>query len=161
MENWTFDQIVGRLGADASRRRILGGLIGTVTAALAGRTTRAAGSHHASRKRRRRTDTGGRGAGTDKVVICHFTSNPRSVERIRVGGRALRAHLAHGDVRFVDCCVNDDCEVGACFSAQCVNGTCGQTQLPAGTPCDLEGPAGGAGGCTPGGQCVPAGGAGG
>jgi hypothetical protein len=146
MESNTFDRLVSRMGTDASRRRVLGGLLGVATAALAGGTALEA------KPRQRRPSR--------KVAICHVTSRGR-VERLRVGGRALRAHLAHGDFRFRDCCVNADCEVGACFAAQCVAGTCSVTQLPQGTPCDLEGPVGGIGGCTPAGNCVPAGGGGG
>lgn len=146
MESNTFDQIVGRLGRDASRRRVLGGLLGAFTAALASGTGLQAKpkSKHPSRK----------------VAVCHIASRGNA-EPIRVGGLALRAHLAHGDFRFRDCCINADCEVGACFSAQCVSGTCSVTQLPQGTSCDLEGPVGGIGGCTPDGNCVPAGGGGG
>jgi hypothetical protein len=161
MEGTTFDQFVSRLHAGASRRGILGGMIGAVTAGLAGGAVLEADAKKASRKRRRRSGKGPHGAAKDLVTICHITSESQGIERLRVGRRALRAHLAHGDFRHVDCCVNADCEVGPCFSAQCVSGTCSVTQLPQGTPCDLEGPVGGIGGCTATGMCVPAATAGG
>ena len=153
MEETTFDQIVGRLATDASRRRVLGGLIGAATAALTGGAVLDAKTRTASRRRRRHPRHGG---ATDLVTICHFTAGGTAAERLLVGGRALRKHLAHGDVRFGDCCVTGECEVGACFSAQCVHGTCEKTQLPQGTPCQLDWPLGGIGGCTPAGNCVPA-----
>lgn len=154
MEGNTFDRFVGRLGNDAPRRRVLGGLIGTAALALAGGTGRDANAKPSSRSRRRQSGKSGGGA-TGKVTICHFTAGRQDAERLGVGGRALRQHLAHGDVRFDDCCVNADCEAGACFAAQCVSGTCSVTQLPQGTPCQLDWPLGGLGGCTPGGNCVP------
>jgi hypothetical protein len=132
--------------------------MGAVTVALAGATGLEARPTSAAKKRRRRGGQRG-GAGARKVAICHFTSE-RAVQRIRVGGRALRAHLAHGDVRYVDCCVNEDCEVGACFSAQCVAGTCSTTQLPEGAFCTFGG-GGAVGNCTATGQCLPTGSGGG
>ena len=152
MEENTFDRFVGRLGRDASRRRMLGGMIGAAALALAGGSGLDTSAKTSSRGRRR---PGKGGGATDKVTICHFTAGRQNAERLRVGGRALRQHLAHGDVRFDDCCVNADCEAGACFAAQCVSGTCSVTQLPQGTPCQLDWPLGGLGGCTQGGNCVP------
>ncbi|MGH2618929.1 MAG: hypothetical protein ACRDJC_27185, partial [Thermomicrobiales bacterium] len=88
------------------------------------------------------------------------TNGGGRVKRMRIARRALRAHLAHGDSAFVDCCVNEDCDVPECFSAQCVAGTCSQTQLPPGTPCTFGG-GGAVGNCTASGQCLPTGGGGG
>jgi hypothetical protein len=151
MAETTFDQIVSYLATDASRRRVLGGVIGAATAALTGGAVRGATTRTA-----RRRQHPGHGGANDLVTICHFTAGRPGAARLRVGGRSLRKHLAHGDVRFGDCCVKGDCEVGACFSAQCISGTCHTTQLPQGTPCQLDWPLGGIGGCTPAGNCVPA-----
>ena len=156
MKSTTFDRIVSNLRIDTSRRQILGGFVGVATAALVGRSGLESTSTQAARKRRR---SGGSGAGTAKVTICHFTNGRQRASRLRVGGRALRAHLAHGDFRFVDCCVNDDCEVPECFTAQCVAGTCSQTQLPHGAPCTFGG--GAVGNCTADAQCLPTGSGGG
>jgi hypothetical protein len=155
MEHSTFDRIVGRLGAEPSRRRVLGGLLGVAAAALAGGAGLEARTKSASRKRKKHPGHGP-GAATDLVAICHVTSDPGRVERLRVKRRALRSHLAHGDFRFRDCCVTADCEAPACFSALCAHGACVQIQLPQGTSCELPWPLGGIGGCTAGGQCVPA-----
>jgi hypothetical protein len=144
MENSTFDQFMRRMQADGSRRRLLGGLIGAGGGAPPAPPPRGSGG----------------GAGTDKVAICHFTDGREGAERLRVGRRALRAHLAHGDVCFVDCCVNEDCDPGGCFSGQCVAGTCSVTQLPPGTPCSFGGGAA-AGNCTAEGECLPTGSGGG
>jgi hypothetical protein len=154
MESTTFDQIVSRLQPGASRRGVLRVVIGAATAAVAGGALLETNAKNAAGKRRRRAKHG-HGAADDLVAICHITSDGQR-ERLQVRRRALRGHLAHGDFRHVDCCVNADCEVEACFSAQCVSGACSITQLPQGTPCDLEGHVGGIGGCTSSGLCVPA-----
>jgi hypothetical protein len=153
MEANTFDQIVGRFATGSSRRRMLGGVIGAATAALTGGTVLDAKTKTASSSRHSHP---GQGGATDIVTICHFTAGRTDADRLRVGSRALRKHLAHGDVRYRDCCVNGDCKVGACYSAQCIHGACVKTQLPQGTPCQLDWPLGGLGGCTRGGHCVPA-----
>ena len=161
MESNTFDQLISRLYTGASRRRMLGGVMGAVTAALAGGAVPEASAKSSSKRRRKSTGHPGGGAATDLVAVCHVTNSGEGVKPIRVRRRALRAHLAHGDFRYRDCCVNGDCDVPECFAAQCVHGACIQTQLPAGTSCSLAGPAGGIGGCTPAGNCVPAAGGGG
>jgi hypothetical protein len=152
MEANTFDQIVGGLARHASRRRMVGGVIGAATAALTGGVGLGAKTKPSTGRRRRRPSPGG---ATDLVTICHVTTGSGDATRLRVGGRALRKHLAHGDVRYQDCCVNGDCKVGACYSAKCIHGACVKTQLPQGTPCQLDWPLGGLGGCTQGGHCVP------
>lgn len=148
MDTTTFDRIARNLASPGSRRQMLGGLLGAATA-LGGGIGLGATSTEAARKRRRRPD---HGAADDFVAVCHVTSN-RPPERIRVRGRALRAHLAHGDFRHVDCCDNDDCDVPTCFTGQCVFGTCSQTQLPPDTPCSYG--AGALGYCTADAQCMP------
>ncbi|MFN8590342.1 MAG: hypothetical protein U0031_02690 [Thermomicrobiales bacterium] len=151
MDETTFDLIVSHLASNASRRRVFSGLVGAATVALSGGGLAAKTKTSSSHQRRHP----GHGGASDKVMICHFTAGRTRAERLAVSGRALRKHLAHGDVRFNDCCVNGDCEVGACFRAHCVSGTCNKTQLSQGTPCQLDWPLGGIGGCTPGGNCVP------
>ena len=155
MESNAFDRIVKNLCTDASRRQVLGGLLGTATA-LTGGIGLGGSSTQAARKRRRRP---GHGAVGDFVAVCHVAGR-RPPERLRVRGRALRAHLAHGDFRYVDCCVNDDCDVPMCFTGQCVAGTCSQTQLPPGAPCGIGGGQA-LGQCTADGQCMSVGGNGG
>jgi hypothetical protein len=154
MESTTFDRIIKNLCTERSRRQVLTGLLGAAPAlggiGLGAGTTQAAG------KRRRRP---GPAAADDFVAVCHITSD-RLPERIRVRRRALRSHLAHGDFRHVDCCVNDDCDVPQCFTGQCVWGTCSQTQLPADTPCYYGG-GGALGYCTADAQCLPKAAAGG
>ncbi len=149
MEIITFDRIVSTVCTGSSRRQVLGGLLGAATA-LAGGIGFGATSTRAAPKRRRRP---GHGAVDDFVAVCHVTGG-RPPDRIRVRGRrALRAHLAHGDFRYRDCCVNDDCDVPTCFAAQCVFGTCSQTQLLEDTPCSYG--AGALGYCTADAQCLP------
>ncbi len=154
MESNAFDRIVRNLYTDASRRQILGGLLAS-TAALAGGIGLETTPTHAAWKPRRPSG----GAARDLVAVCHITSG-RPPKRIRVRKRALRAHLAHGDTRFVDCCVNDDCDVPECFAGQCVSGTCSQTQLPQGALCTFGGGAA-VGNCTADAQCLPTGSGGG
>ena len=150
MDNATFDRYVKGLWAGASRRRVLGGMLGAATAALAGGAGPGATPTQAARKQRRRP---GHGGADDFVAVCHVTGR-EAPERIRVRGRrALRAHLRHGDFRYGDCCANDDCDVPTCFTGQCVSGTCSQTQLPADTPCSYG--AGALGYCTADARCLP------
>jgi hypothetical protein len=146
MESHTFDRIVRNLRAEASRRHMLRGLLAST--ALTGGIAFGAQTAHAAPRRRQRPG----GPANTLVAVCHITSRRRP-RRLRIRKRALRAHLAHGDFRYVDCCVNDDCDIPECFTAQCVSGTCSQTQLPLGAPCSYG--AGALGNCTADGQCLP------
>jgi hypothetical protein len=95
MESNTFGQIIRRLEADASRRRLLAGLLGTA-AMLAG----AAGSDARKQKNKgRRHNTGySVGGGAEKVQICRRNRRRRSFSLISMGRPAVPSHRRRGDV---------------------------------------------------------------
>src|SRR4051794_40222362 len=72
-----FDTLTRELATDTSRRRVLGGLLGAVTAL--------AGGHLAEARRR------GKHKGKPKVTLCH------NGQTIKVGKAAVASHLAQGD----------------------------------------------------------------
>jgi hypothetical protein len=93
MESKTFDRIIGHLETDASRRRLLAGLLGTAAAALAG----AAGSDAKKQNRgRRRHD--GPGSLAAKVQVCHRNRRRKSFSLIAVGQSAVPALRRRGDI---------------------------------------------------------------
>ena len=94
MERTTFDQIIDRLGADASRRRLLAGLLGTAVATLAG----AAGSDARKQKNKGRKPNNNAGGGTVKVQICHRNRRSAGFSLIAVAKSAVPAHRRRGDI---------------------------------------------------------------
>ena len=93
MESNTFDHIIARLQADASRRRLLAGLLGTATAMLTGAAVTDA--RRQDSKRRRRTNGGG---GTEKVQICRRNRRGAGFSLIAVAKTAVPAHRRRGDI---------------------------------------------------------------
>ena len=93
MESNTFDQIIHRLGADASRRRLLAGLLGTA-AIMAG----VAGSDARKQKNKGRRHNSGGGALTAKVQVCRRNRRRRSFSLITVGQSAVPVHRRRGDI---------------------------------------------------------------
>ena len=107
MEDRTFDALTERLGTDGSRRRVLGGMLATVS----GMTGLALiGSDDAEAKRKKKKKK--------KAQVCHNGKTKK------IGKSAVNAHLAHGDY------------LGACFAA-CPPGRCnvqtGQKCCPPGS----------------------------
>jgi hypothetical protein len=90
----TFNQIIHRLEADASRRRLLAGLLGTAAAITAG----AAGSDAKKQKNKGRRHNNGGGSLTAKVQVCRRNRRRRSFNLISVGQSAVPAHRRRGDV---------------------------------------------------------------
>jgi hypothetical protein len=137
MEGNTFDRITKRLGTDASRRQMLGGLIGTTAAVLAGAVVAEAKPHKnknkgkaKDRNRARKqaaNDNGnnGRGAGTEKVQICHRNNGKKGPNLITVGAPAVPAHERHGDTvceqvacqTIAGCAVDDDGAITCTYEA--------------------------------------------
>lgn len=112
MDENTFDRMTQRLGSDASRRWLLGGLLSGATAlagavllgvdeaAEAKRGGKGKGKkngHHKqkhknkNRNKNKNGDGNGNGQGQTKVVICH------KGQTIEVAEPAVQAHLDHGD----------------------------------------------------------------
>ena len=94
MENTTFDQIIGRLEDDASRRRLLAGLLGTAAAALTG----AAGTNAKKQKTKGRGRHNGPGSLAAKVQVCHRNRRRKSFSLIAVGQSAVPALRRRGAI---------------------------------------------------------------
>jgi hypothetical protein len=99
MEGNTFDTITRTLAAGLTRRRMLGGLIGTTAAVLAGAATLEAKPMGKAKGKNKTNGNGGngRGAGTEKVQICHRNNGRKGFKLITVGSPAAAAHERHGD----------------------------------------------------------------
>jgi hypothetical protein len=126
MDGKQFDQVIKRLGAGATRRRMLGGVIGTSAALLAGATVLEAKRGGQGRGRGR-----GRGKGTTKLSYCHQNGNG-SYRFVTVG--APSAHSRHeGDI---PCTPTAECQVAT--GCDETTGTCTFETAPEGTPCDVD-----------------------
>lgn len=142
MESNMFDNIIDRLQADASRRRLLAGLLGTATAVLAG----AAGSDARKQTSKRRRRSNGGGARTAKVQICRRNRRGAGFSLIAVGQSAVPAHRRRGAII---CPVPPECFV----ITGCSNGSGVCAIEPhEGAPCNDFYPA--AGVCNAVGQCT-------
>jgi hypothetical protein len=87
-----FDRWVRGLTEDASRRGLLGGLLGGAAAVVAGAELgEARNGHNRNRNNRNKGKRKGKGKGQQKVQICH------NGQTITVARPAARAHLDHGD----------------------------------------------------------------
>jgi hypothetical protein len=151
MDETRFDQISRQVGTDASRRRLLGGLIGTAAALLGGATALEAkrnskgkgngkgrGRGKGNGRGRGRGNNGrngngngnGHGHGTEKLQICHRDEDEDTFQLITVGAPARGAHEGHGDVV---------CDLEPCVVATGCNddGTCITEQAPEGTKCEV------------------------
>lgn len=142
MESTTFDQIIDRLQADASRRRLLAGLLGTATAMLTGAAVTDARKQ--TSKRRRRTNGGG---GTEKVQICHRNRRRTGFSLIAVAKSTVPAHRRRGDII---CPVPPQCFVITGCSGN--GGSVCAIEPDEGAPCNDFYPA--AGVCNAEGQCT-------
>ena len=153
MEGNTFDTIARILAAGSTRRRMLGGLIGTTAAVLAGATALEAKPKGQAKGKNKNNGNGngnGRGSGTEKVQICHRNHGKKGFKLITVGAPAAPAHERHGDT----VCESQACNtVTGCEIAEDTGDlTCVLTPVEDNSAsCELEG--GGTGTCV-GGECV-------
>ncbi len=143
MESTSFDHIIARLQADASRRRLLAGLLGTATAMLTG----AAVTDARKQKSKGRRPNNGGGAVTAKVHICHRNRRGAGFSLIAVARSAVPAHRRRGDII---CPVPPECFVITGCSGH-GNSVCA-IEPDEGAPCNDFYPA--AGVCNAEGQCT-------
>ena len=143
MESTSFDQIIARLHADASRRRLLAGLLGTATAMLTG----AAVTDARKQKNKGRRPNNGCGAVTAKVQVCHRNRRRTGFSLIAVAKSAVPAHRHRGDII---CPVPPECfAITGCSGNG--NSVCA-IEPDEGAPCNDFYPA--AGVCNAEGQCT-------
>jgi len=171
VERNSFDELVKRFGAGASRRQLLGGLIGSAAAlagvALGGGEAIAAkkGGKGKSKGKGKGVDkpvgpgngigqgngggnTGGNGhgnggSGPSKLSFCHKNEVTSEYEFITVAKTAEKSHLNHGDVPCGDPSSIPACKVGTCDET----GACGTANAEDNIACGI------AGTCQ-GGECV-------
>ena len=117
MDGQRFDAMARAMANGMDRRGLLRGAAGGAAAVLG---LRAAGTR----------------AKQAKQAFCHRTGNPaKPYVVITVAKPAWKAHLAHGDHPFVDCCADADCAADeACQDGAC--GCAGGSGGPLGSPCN-------------------------
>lgn len=103
MENSRFDQLTRSMASGASRRRILGGLVGALVGGVALTTGGDAKKSAKAHKKKK----------NEKVLICHKPGTPAQKEK-EVPASAVKGHRGHGDT------------VGPCPASRC--GTCGKKE---------------------------------
>jgi hypothetical protein len=155
MEGNTFDTIIRTLAAGSTRRRVLGGLIGTTAAVLAGAAVLEAKPKGKAKGKSKKNGNGG-GGSTVKVQICHRNHGRKGFKLITVGSPAAAAHERHGDAvcnptvcqTVTGCEITEDTGELACVFGAVEDNT---------VACETA--AGEAGNCV-GGECVAEGGGG-
>jgi hypothetical protein len=147
MEGNTFDRIIRNLATGSTRRRVLGGVIGSTAAVLAGAAVLEAkpkgkGKRNGKGKKKGQNGNngGGGGAGTEKVFICHRNNGRKGYTLIEVGAPAVPAHERHGDTvcETRECFVPVGCEDGECTYAVDEGASCDEF-APAAGRCNAEG----------------------
>ena len=129
MDGMRFDAVTRGLAGATSRRRMLGGALGGVLAALTG------GTAFAARNKRRR---GGNGDAADATTsgalvggiwdntleICQFNADG-GYKIIAVPMPSVPDYLNKGATVYIDCCIDPDCGWLPCAApAGCVEGAC-------------------------------------
>ncbi len=172
MEDTRFDTMARSLARAStratakSRRRVVGGVLGTALAVLMG------SSALANRGRFRRGRRGGHGqdetasasdvlpdgvlAGgvwEETIEMCHYDPESGGHRIVLVSPVAVPEQLARGDSLYIDCCVSTDCSSTECLKAKgCVSGAC-SFDVALNAPCTLENGAQGI--CRSDAACVP------
>jgi hypothetical protein len=122
----------------SSRRRVLGGVLGTALTLSVG------SSAIAGRGRTRRARRGNRGQDetvtasdylpegalvggvwAETLEMCHFDPETGGYRIVPVSTVAVPEQLNRGDTLYIDCCVDTDCTSTECLTATgCVEGAC-------------------------------------
>jgi hypothetical protein len=107
MDGNRFDSMAMMLANGTNRRKVLRGIAAGLAGAVGLRVL-------------------GAEAGQEKQAFCHATGNPASPwVVISIAKPAWKAHLAHGDHPYLDCCADDDCGAREhCTDGTCVEDTC-------------------------------------
>src|SRR5829696_2202677 len=160
-----FDTIARGLARIASRRRVVGGVLGGTLTLFTGP------SAIANRGKLRRAHRGGQGqdetaAASDvlpegvlaggvweeTLEMCHFDPETGGYRIVPVSTIAVPEQLALGNTLYIDCCVPTDCTSTECLTAKgCASGAC-SFDVVLNAPCTLEN--GGQGICRSDAVCV-------
>jgi hypothetical protein len=150
MNEKQFDTIARGLARLASRRRVVGGVLGGALTLLTGP------SAIAIRGKLRRGNRDGRGqdetdtasdvlpegvlAGgvwEETLEMCHYDPETGGYRIVPVSTVAVPEQLARGDTMYIDCCVSTDCASTDCLTATgCVSGAC-SFDVALNAPCQL------------------------
>jgi hypothetical protein len=146
-----FDTMARGLARLASRRRVVGGVLGGALTLLTGP------SAIAIRGKLRRGNRGGHGqdetatasdmlpegvlAGgvwEETIEMCHYDPETGGYRIVPVSTVAVPEQLNRGDTLYIDCCVSTDCASTDCLTATgCVSGAC-SFDVALNAPCILE-----------------------
>jgi hypothetical protein len=150
MEDTRFDTVARSL-ARASRRHVLGGMLGATLAVVTGSSTLAI----RGRLRRGRRGAQGQdetatasdvlpegelagGVWEETLEMCHYDAETGGYRIVPVSTIAVPEQLARGDTLYIDCCVSTDCSSTECLTAKgCVSGACSY-KVALNAPCTLE-----------------------
>src|SRR5215212_6668039 len=166
MDEKRFDTMARGLARLASRRRVVGGVLGGTLTLLTGP------SAIAIRGKLRRANRGGHGpdetasasdvlpegvlAGgvwEETLEMCHYDPEPGVYRIVPVSTIAVPERLTQGDTLYIDCCVSADCFSTECLTAKgCVSGAC-SFKVALNASCTLE--TGAPGICRSDAVCVP------
>ena len=150
MDEKRFDTLARSLARLASRRRMLGGLLGGALALLAGSPTLA------NRGKIRRARRGGHGqeetatasdvlpegvlvggVWEETLEMCHYDPETGGYRIVPVSTVTVPERLARGDTLYIDCCVFSDCSSTDCLTAtSCISGACA-FDVAINAPCHL------------------------
>src|SRR5215204_2429381 len=146
-----FDTIARGLARIASRRRVVGGVLGGTLTLLTGP------SAVANRGKLRRAHRGGQGQAEtatasdvlpegvltggvweETLEMCHYDPETGGYRVVPVSTVAVPEQLARGDTLYIDCCVYADCASTDCLTATgCVSGAC-NFHVAINAPCHLD-----------------------
>ena len=150
MDETRFDRLTRRLARAASRRRVLGGMLGGTFALVTGSSALA----QRGRLRRRRDGRRGEdepvsveGAVLEGVLaggvfdaslnMCHFDPETGTYNVVPVSTIEVPDRLARGDTLYIDCCVASDCVWRPCLTLSgCFEGACAY-DATVNAPCEL------------------------
>jgi hypothetical protein len=150
MEDTRFDTMARGLARLSSRRRALGGVLGSAFTVLTG------SSAIANRGKIRRAKRGGHGQDEtatasdvlpegvlvggvweETLEMCHYDPEIGGYRVVPVSTVAVPEQLARGDTLYIDCCVYSDCFSTDCLTAKdCVSGAC-SFDVALNAPCSL------------------------
>jgi hypothetical protein len=166
MAEHRFDTIARSLAQHSSRRRVLGGVLGSTLAVLTGSSI----SANRGKLRRARRGPHGQeettttsdvlpegvlvgGVWEETLEMCHYDPATGGYDIVPVSTVVVPERLSQGDTLYIDCCVFTDCASTDCLTATgCVSGACA-FDVALNAPCNLDN--GVSGICRSDAVCVP------